>query len=260
MIVQLSDLHVEIGVGAERAAHRLEAAVASINALPMRPDAVLVTGDLVHHPSEASYARARELLVGIGAPLYVLPGNHDDRDGLRAAFGDGAGPAAEPGGAVHYTTHCGDLNVVTLDTIRPGLDGGRLDEAELAWLDAELATTADRPTILAMHHPPFVTGVPSMDEIGLPAPDREALAAVLARHPHVELITAGHVHRTVFTHFADRPAMICPSTDIQLELDFRPTSHDYSLVHEPPGFAVHKLIDGRIVSHVQPVGRFDAVG
>jgi 3',5'-cyclic AMP phosphodiesterase CpdA len=145
---------------------------------------------------------------------------------------------------------------VAVDTTVPGHVEGHLDRDMLRWLDAQLTAHVARPTILAMHHPPVLSGIRPLDDIGLPGSDRIALARLIARHPHVELITAGHVHRTMVTTFAGRPALICPSTDIQLELDFRPTTTGYHLVHEPPAFAVHVLIDGRIATHVQPVGEF----
>src|SRR5690348_9085674 len=43
----------------------------------IEPALLLVTGDLVDKPDPKSYARAKELLEGLGVPYYVCAGNHD---------------------------------------------------------------------------------------------------------------------------------------------------------------------------------------
>jgi 3',5'-cyclic AMP phosphodiesterase CpdA len=253
LLVQLSDLHVTVGPGDDRAARRLEAAVAAVANLDPAPAAVLISGDLVEVPSPAAYERVRELLAPLPAPVHALPGNHDDRDELRAAFGP-AGDAHPAGSPVRVIATCGALRLVGCDTILPGRDDGRLDDDELAWLDAALAEARDTPTVVAMHHPPVLTGIRVVDEIGLPEADRVGLARVLERHPHVRLVTCGHSHRTMTGTIAGRPLLVCPSTDLQLRLDLQPDSpRGIELTDEPPGFAVHVLLGDGLRSYVEPV-------
>jgi Icc protein len=111
------------------------------------------------------------------------------------------------------------------------------------------AWSGSTPTVIAMHHPPFLTAMPAYDEIGLAAAGREGLAAVLGRHPQVLRILAGHVHRTIVAELAGRAALTVPSTYLQGELKF--TATDLSMVNDPPGFAVHVLDGGVLTSHVQ---------
>ena len=85
-----------------------------------------------------------------GAPVQVL-----------LAFGDGAGFA----GAMTIA------NLLVVERRRRAEWNQRL-----GWLERELASGSGKPVILAMHHPPFVTGIGHMDRIGLPREDREALA------------------------------------------------------------------------------------
>lgn len=47
----------------------------------LRPDLILVTGDLVHTPKKAYYNRAKDYLDNLGVPYLVCAGNHD-RHGL----------------------------------------------------------------------------------------------------------------------------------------------------------------------------------
>jgi 3',5'-cyclic AMP phosphodiesterase CpdA len=227
----------------------LAAAVASVRALRPAPDAVLVTGDVSENAADAEYAQAHELLASLDAPLYVLPGNHDDGAGLRRHF---PMPGAD-GEPVHYAADLGELRLVVVDSTRPGENPGALDAERLAWLDAELAAEPGAPTVLAMHHPPIVTGIPPLDEIGLPAADRVALGEVLERHPQVLRIVAGHMHRSIAGALAGCPVLAAPSTYMQARLDL--SSEDLQTVPDPIGFVLHVLRDGEVVSHVQTVER-----
>lgn len=134
---------------------------------------------------------------------------------------------------------------------QPGRDEGRLDAAALDWLDAELGAAAGAPVVVAMHHPPVLIGVPPMDAIGLPAQDRAALGALLARHPHVRAVVAGHVHRATFALLGRCPVVTCPSTAVQVAL--APEDPELVLEPAPPAFLVHVWEDGELVSHAQPV-------
>jgi 3',5'-cyclic AMP phosphodiesterase CpdA len=152
---------------------------------------------------------------------------------------------------VQYAVDLGPLRLLVLDSTRPGEDRGELDADRLAWLDAELAAAPDHMTLLAMHHPPISTGIVAWDELGLPVADRRALGEVLRRHPQVRRLVAGHVHRAIAAELAGRAVLAVPSTYVQARLDFN--SVEIELVDDPPGFAVHALLDGELASHVQPV-------
>ena len=98
LLAQLTDLHLGASSPAgDDPAVAVAAAVAAVDELRPRPDAVLITGDLTEHGDRTEYARAAALLAGLPAPVHVLPGNHDDRDALRAAFPLDATSDASPG-------------------------------------------------------------------------------------------------------------------------------------------------------------------
>jgi 3',5'-cyclic AMP phosphodiesterase CpdA len=152
---------------------------------------------------------------------------------------------------VQYSVDLGPIRLIVLDTTRPGEDPGELDAERLAWLDAELAAAPDQPTLLAMHHPPVATGVPKWDELALAPVDRVALGEVIGRHPQVRRLATGHVHRTISGSLAGRTVLTVPSTYVQGRLNFGAT--ELELADEPAGFAVHAVLDGELVSHIQPV-------
>jgi Icc protein len=247
LLAQLSDLHIcEEWEGVDPAA-QVERVVEAIRALPNPLDAVLVSGDLADDGSPESYGRARELLERLGAPVYVLPGNHDDRGRLREAFAlPGAGE--EP---INYTAEIGELRLVLLDSIVPGRDAGEYSEERLRWLDETLSERPEAPTLLALHHPPLPTGVPEWDAINLTATDREALAEVVARHPQLRIIVGGHLHRTAAGAVGGRAVLSAPSACLQVRPNYE---HDEVEFVGPPGFALHVLRDGELSSQVELLG------
>jgi 3',5'-cyclic-AMP phosphodiesterase len=247
LLVQLSDPHVGADWGGGDSVGLLAAAVESVRALEPNPDAVLISGDLADHAADDEYEQVRELVAPLEAPLYVLPGNHDDRLALRRHFGV-PGEDAQP---VQYDADLGPLRLVVLDSTRPRDDPGELDADRLAWLDETLAAAPGTPTLLALHHAPLAFGIPAYDELNLPAADRRALGKVVEAHPQVRRIVAGHTHRTITAELGGRSVLAVPSTYVQARLDFG--AEEVHLSADPPGFAVHAMVGGDLVSHVQPV-------
>ncbi len=249
MLVQLSDLHLRAGAQGAGPAERLERALAAVAALAPRPRAVLLSGDLADVPSAEAYEQARAMLGALGLPLHAIPGNHDDRDLLRAQFGDAPAPSGAP---VRVQATCGELRVLGCDSTLAGSDAGELGEEELRWLAETLAQQPSAPTLLALHHPPVLTGVRCMDAIALSAESRSALEELLTGHPQVLATTCGHVHTAMGSTFAGRPLLICPSTNSTVRLDLRPREDlPFEVSPQPVGFLVHAMIDGRLVSHFQ---------
>lgn len=232
IIAQLSDPHI----GSDGSAPALGRAVEHLMRMPARPDVVLVTGDCTDNGSPDEYARLRELLRPLTMPVYVIPGNHDDRRQLLAVFGAQAPAALE--GFVQYAVDGWPVRLIALDTNIPGQGGGALGAARLAWLEQRLAEAPDQPSLIFMHHPPFATGLTPFDQIGLAAEDAAGLGAIIARHPQVERIVAGHVHTTMLRRFHGTLAMTAPSTKQHLLPDFNQPER-VVVVLEPPGCLLH---------------------
>lgn len=246
LLAQLSDLHIGANENGVDPLPHIEAVVAAVRVLPNRPDAVLVSGDLTDDGAEAGYRVARELLERLDAPLHVLPGNHDDRGRLRSAFGL-PGEGDEP---IRYSTDVGELRLVVFDSNVPGQDPGRYDPEQLRWLDAELGAQPERPTLLALHHPPLATGIEEWDGINLEPDQRPLLAEVVARHPQLSAIVGGHLHRVAASSLAGVPVLSVPSTYLQARPDFE--TEGVELVPHP-GFALHVLREGELASQVESV-------
>jgi Icc protein len=258
LICQLTDLHVcAVGVPANRLSDTNMFAVRAfrtVAAMKPAPDVVVITGDLTENGMPAEYANLAALIrQNLPMPVYVIPGNHDRRDNFRDALSHLPGVTADPV-YVQYAVDDFAVRLVMLDTVVFGSGHGELREDQLGWLDRTLAAAPAKPTIVGMHHPPFVCGIAHMDRINLRNTD--AFAAVIARHKQVQRIICGHHHRPIFTQVAHTIASISPSVAHQVELNFDPADKG-SFNFEPPAFHVHRWTasDG-LVTHVAYVETF----
>ncbi|CAN7282820.1 phosphodiesterase [Variovorax paradoxus] len=262
-LVQLTDLHIRepgrLAYGRIDTAPYLERAVQSVLRLPQQPDAVVITGDLSDFGRAAEYEHLARLLAPLTMPVYLMPGNHDERGQLRRSFPGHAYLAAGVGSAgfVQYSVRVGALRLLTLDTCVPGASHGELCSERLAWLEEQLDACRGEPVVIAMHHPPFRTLIGHMDEIGL-LQGAEALEALVARHRNVERVICGHLHRAIDVRFGGSIASTSPAPAHQVCLDLSPDAAS-AWTLEPPGFKIHawSARDGRLVTHLAASGTFE---
>lgn len=220
LIAHMTDLHLRPrGLACYRVSDTnmlAERALRALRSLDPRPDALVITGDLTDRSDSREYALARDMLSRLDMPVYLLPGNHDSTEDMRREMSGFAGLSDTPGGKICYTADIGPVRLVVLDSHLPGSPCGALGADQLAWLQDRLSED-HRPTLIALHHPPALSGIRHMDAIGLT--DAPALAEVLAPHAHVERILCGHLHRPIIAGFAGKVMTLAPSTGHQVALD-----------------------------------------
>jgi Icc protein len=259
LICQLTDLHVRPrGVACNRVSETnmfTERAFRAVAAFTPRPDAVIITGDLTECGLETEYANVSTILARtLPLPVYVIPGNHDRRENFRAALAHLPGVTAHPQ-FVQYAIEDHVVRIVMLDTLVPGASHGALSDDQLNWLDQTLAAQPSKPTLIGMHHPPFITGLPHMDTIALHNLDE--FRSVIARHRQVQRIVCGHHHRPIVGQCAHAVVSISPSVAHQVELTFNP-SDPGAFNFEPPVFQLHAWLGKNgFVSHTIYVERYE---
>lgn len=258
LIAQISDMHIKtrgaLSYRVVDTARHLRECIAHIKGLKQTPDIVVATGDLTDfgHPDE--YELLREILGELPLPLYLIPGNHDDRANLRAAFPDHIYLIQQPE-FVQYVIEDLPLRIIALDTTIPGESGGTLCAARLGWLEAQLRARPERPTLILMHHPPFNTLIGHMDRIGLS--NAGAFKAVLANHPQVLAVLCGHLHRPIDTVWRGILMSTSPSPAHQVTLDLSEDAPSCFMM-EPPAYRLHAWSqENGWLSHTAYVGKFD---
>lgn len=212
---------------------RLQAAVRSICQEHADAAFCLLTGDLAHLGQPQAYAALREVLAALPMPVHLAIGNHDDRRAFQEAF-----PATprDDDGFVQSVQPFAQGLLLMLDTHEPGVSHGVFCAKRRAWLEGRLAASGDAPLWIAMHHPPFDIGLPSMDAIGLR--DAAAFEAVIAPHrQRLRHLFFGHVHRPISGSWLGVPYSTVRATNHQVALDFRDDGR-IAGSFEPPAYAV----------------------
>lgn len=236
LIAQISDTHI-LASASDKPAAQLRAdclrrCIADINQL--LPDAVIFTGDTVQHGQSEEYARLRELLEPLQAPLYLIPGNRDNNEALRTAFNDKS-YLPERGDFLHYTVEDYPLRLVALDSTSSGERKGVYCRERQAWLDAVLSEQPSRPTLLFIHHPPFdvddhyVGGYRRAEEAA-------ALTDLVSRHSQVDGMLCGHVHCPGQHDWAGTIANLMPSVAVDLRKGI-----DETEAGEQPIYMLHRF-------------------
>lgn len=230
-LIQLTDCHLHADPDAElkglRPGRTLERVCRHIAGRHPDAAALLLTGDLSQDESIASYQLLKSVIGRFKAPAYAVPGNHDKREHMRAAFGD----VIKLAGGFEL----GPWRIVLLDSSVPGVTGGFVAEDELERLQRELERHPSAPSLVALHHHPLPIGSAWMDLLGLR--NRGALNPILLRHEQVKGVLFGHIHQ----EFSERAGHLLylgtPSTWVQ----FRPKSLFYAQDALPPAYRVLNL-------------------
>lgn len=248
--IHMTDTHlVDAGqqLYAVNPTERLAAAVQSV--CQEHPDAqfVAITGDLVQSGQEAQYRALREVLSPLPMPVYLVPGNHDQRFAMRRVFQD---LASDEHGYVQYSVDVADSRLLFLDTLEPGHSGGMLCANRLNWLANELQLSNRRRVYLFMHHPPLAVGLPVMDCMGLAEPER-FWSTVASHGQNVRHIFFGHLHRPVQGTINGIGFSCSPSTHHQVCFDTQiAAGDDIQGCHEPPAYGVVTADADQTVVHL----------
>ncbi len=261
LIAQISDLHIgfDSPTADDANLHRLDEVLAQLKAMSRRPDLLLVSGDLVEHGDEASYRLLGDRLAQCPFPSHLMLGNHDVRAGFRQAFPD----AGDADGFLQYVIEDPSLRMIVLDTLEEGRHAGGFCEVRATWLADRLDEEPDLPTLIALHHPPFESGIEWMTTD--PAePWVARLRLALAGRRNIVAMLSGHLHRPVAASLDGMPAIVAPATAMPLALTLDPMDLDHPdgrpLVTEgPPSYALHRWQDGSFITHFATAGDADSV-
>ncbi|HYA73985.1 MAG TPA: metallophosphoesterase, partial [Roseiarcus sp.] len=90
LIAQISDLHIrpagQLAYGVAETNVMAERAIHALSRLRPQPDVVILTGDAADCGLDEEYAILLALLDRLPCPVHIVPGNHDRRENMRAAF------------------------------------------------------------------------------------------------------------------------------------------------------------------------------
>ncbi len=218
-LIHLSDTHLLAGgrplYGRLDTEGTLERMLSQLARSGIRPEAIVITGDLADLGEPDAYRRLRRLVESaastLGARVIWVMGNHDERAAIAEVLLDRE-PTDEPLDAVHDLN---GLRLVVLDSTVPGYHHGEITGSQLAWLREVLAEPARHGSLLALHHPPIPTPVELMGVLEL---KEQARLADALRGTDVRAILAGHLHHSAQSTFAGIPVSVTGATCYTIDL------------------------------------------
>lgn len=232
--IHITDTHIvpegDLAYGRSDTAAALRQAVRMINEkLPVlgEVECAIVTGDLADHGRSEEYARFAEIMAPLNLPWQAVPGNHDRREAMRAAFADRAWMPDD--GPIHWHRDFGAFAVIGLDTLLEDAPYGDLCEDGFAFLDRVLTGMSGQSAVIATHHPWMHSGIAGMDADNLRNGAR--LMQRLEAHPAPVRMISGHVHRAATAQIGKVTCQIGPAPCHAVTLDYRP-AHAQTLTLE----------------------------
>ncbi len=239
LVAQISDIHASPDSPSlpafERAIDWLKA---------FRPDALVLTGDLVDEGWQQGYRKIAESLQALDFPTYLLPGNGDDQSVMRAELAE-IGKWGGTSGSMHFQAALNDATLIGVDVTVAGQSHGDI-RPHLSWLKSTLADVAT-PFLLFMHQPPFGIGIEVLDQAGCRNDDLLLELLNAGRSPPLGIL-CGHVHRPVSSRMGLIALQTCGSLCPPNPLLLRDRA-DLAVL-DASSFLVHEVRNDRLLSHV----------
>lgn len=210
IIAQISDTHIALDTpDSDRRTGDFERTIADINALDPAPDVIVHTGDVVHNGRADEYAEAVRILDKARAPVYVIPGNKDDRANLRTAFAPRG--YLRPGfDFIEYAVEDYPVRLLAVDTLNTNSNKGDFCPERAKRLVELIDAETTKPVAVFAHHPPFEVKV-GPDLLNFDTPEMmERLRLALQCSGRVIAVFSGHVHRGTAGHVGSIPSIVVP--------------------------------------------------
>lgn len=245
-IFQISDFHFQIEN--ERSVANLQKVLKSINEQDIRPDIILITGDITHQQEYASYQEVFKLLSTLGAPVYCITGNNDSSSGLMRALREylPQHPQSEMTDALQYVVDDYPFQIITLDSFAENMTSGEVDKERLNWLEQKLINNSEHKPVLVMVHQftaPNALNRPTQ-------PWFEAFNRIIAEHRDtVKLVVSGHLHASLSASVNGVRFISAFSTNWNSILDFKDHGNDIRDYSRPVGYLIHYFNNGEFSSY-----------
>jgi hypothetical protein len=136
------------------------------------------------------------------------------------------------------------FRILGVNSLCEGSELPEFGEKRSAWLRHQL-DQSDKPVLIAMHHPPMVTGIDFIDMGG--SDWFQGLKSILADYEQVKLVICGHCHTDLSGLIGGVPVYMAPANSHRLianrGIDIAP-----SAVIAPTPPTLHHFVDGGFLS------------
>lgn len=218
IIAQISDTHITLDTpDADQRISDFVRTIADINTLDPAPDVIVHSGDIVHNGRRDEYAKAVDILAAARAPVYVLPGNKDNRENLREAFSPD-GYLAPGSDFIDYAIDKYPVRLIALDTLSLNSNKGDFAPERIAGLTGLIDAETTKPIAVFTHHPPFEVPVGPDPLNFVTSEAMSGLSRALQHSGRIAAVFSGHVHRAAEGSVGSIPASVvqCVATPLRM--------------------------------------------
>lgn len=239
LIVQISDVHC----GPMFLRERLRTAITEINS--MRPNIILVTGDLTENGLISEFKLAQKELKKLKADKIVyLSGNHDYRSTGYLLFKEYF-PFTQ-------VTETDEAVIVVVSSARPDRDDGEVGNRQNLWLEKTLEKYKNKTRIVAIHH--HVVPVPDTGADQITVVDAGDALRSLTKSK-ANLVLCGHRHRPWKWKIEDMQVVHAGSVSCEKLRGFFCNSYNVVTVSKKKVDAKLKIVGGGCVDFAEIVKR-----
>lgn len=245
-IFQISDFHFLSEN--ERSVTNLKKVIKSMQEQDVRPDIILISGDITHQQEYSSYGEVFALLAPFKVPLYCITGNNDSSSGLMRALREylPQHPQSEMTDALQYVVDDYPFQIITLDSFAENMTSGEVDKERLNWLEQKLLDNPEKKSVLVMVHQ-----FTAPNALNRPIrPWFEAFNRIIAEHADtVKLVVSGHLHASLSASVNGVRFISAFSTNWNSILDFKNHGNDIRDYSRPVGYLIHHFNNGEFSSY-----------
>ena len=195
--IQICDTQLGMG-GYEHDLKTFEQAVKQINEL--KPDFVVICGDLVNHANDSSYSDFQNIKDGFNMPCYVASGNHDvgniPNDSTLSFY-------RKKMGKDYYEFHNKGYSFIVTNTQLWKVNVGNESVKHDTWFKEILKTQSIKQyPVFVIGHFPLYTEQPDEEEryFNFPPEKRQEMLSLFLQN-NVIAYLSGHTHKTIINSY-----------------------------------------------------------
>lgn len=205
-IIQITDTHIyseENNIGLKHLSNLkyivdfIESNLDQINA-----DLIMVTGDVSHDGGEASYDKFFKTMSHVSLPVYVIPGNHDNKQVLRYA-------SEKYDCGLNVKSFCNkDWRILSVDSVVENEDYGFIKKKDLVGFENEVLASQSKKIAVFLHHHPIQVGTPIVDNCMLM---NASEFLDVCQRLNATFIGSGHAHTLFQRKIGDALVSVSPA-------------------------------------------------
>jgi 3',5'-cyclic-AMP phosphodiesterase len=235
-LIQLTDIHLKSDPRGTIVDYSpdigLQRVLRSIETDQLSADVFILTGDLADDASPSAYTRLQLMLAKLQKPVFVLPGNHDLPEAMRASL---------LGSSIHMEdiSEYDDWMLLFLDSRIPGQDHGYVGKIDLSRAESFLSGNPHKYCMIALHHSAFS----ECCSTGCRLENAEDLLALSAKHENLKVVISGHTHWAVERVHGGTKFLSTPSTFLHVTHTTDPDLADVGRNHSYLNRGAYRVID-----------------